>query len=464
MAKAMLELQALLGAQNVTELECQIIKKHLRKAEEEIIEKLQTVFLDARFFYLLDLYRQQTACRFIGWRTIRIRLYSGERYPIQSPVFLRSKPKDRRRRAKRRDVTRHLGLELLGFQHKCSPLLVKNCISMATLCPSFDMGAQVLRSLGIRMDHRLLQTLCYRTADHIMTKRQANVVDPSWQKSGLRLLICIDGGRLRHRQSRRGRKKKGAKRHGYSTDWVAPWLLTIHCVDQTGKVLRKHRPIYDGTVGDIDAAFDLLRGYLERINVKESEVVSFCADGGNGIWERFEKLEETLPDVVAVHQVLDYTHAKQNLKEIADLIHQACGVWDYEYETVLKQLNTWLWQGKIDAIEMFINKRLHRKRQKKKAMKKLNGYFGDHRKFQYQTFQEAGLPMGSGTVESAIRRVINLRIKGPGQFWKLENAERMIFLRSQVLSGRWPFVLDSAINQPVNMLDYSILTQQPLAA
>lgn len=455
----MLELQALLGAENVTELESQIIKKHLRKAEKEIIEKLQTILLDARFLYLVDLYRQQTACGFIGWRTICIRLYSGERYRIQSPVFLRSKPKDRRRRAKRRDVTRHLGLELLGFQHKCSPLLVRNCILMATLCPSFDMGAQVLRHLGIRMDHRLLQTLCYRTADRIMTNRQANVVDASWQKPGLRLLICIDGGRLRRRQSYRGRKKKGAKCHRYSTDWVAPWLLTIHCVDETGKVLRKHRPIYDGTVGDIDAAFDLLRRYLERINVKEAEVVSFCADGGNGIWERFDKLEETLGDV-AVHRVLDYTHAKQNLKEIADLIHQACGVWDYEYESVLKQLNTWLWQGNIDKIKALINERLYRKRQKKKALKKLKGYFGDTGKFQYQTFQQAGLPLGSGTVESAIRRVINLRIKGPGQFWKLENAERMIFLRSQVLSGRWSFVLESALNHPINMLDSSILQEQ----
>jgi len=463
MAKEILKLEALLGAQNVSEFECQIITKHLRKAEEEIVEKLQAVLLDARFLYLIDLYSQQTACHFIGWRPVRIRLHSGERYRIQSPVFLRSKPKDRRRRANRRGVTRHLGLELLGIQHKCSPLVVRNCILIATLCPSFDTGAEVLRSLGIRMDHRLLQTLCYRTADRIMTNRQGNVVDASWQQPGLRLLICIDGGRLRRRQGYRGRKKKGAKRHGYSTDWVAPWLLTIHCVDETGKVPRNHRPIYDGTVGGIDAAFDLLTGYLERINVKEAEVVTFCADGGNGIWERFEKLEETLLGV-KVHRVLDYTHAKQNLKEIADLIHQACGIWDYEYQTVLKRLKTWLWQGNINKIKTFINERLHRKRQKKKALKKLNGYFSDIGKFQYQTFQEAGLPIGSGTVESAIRRVINLRIKGPGQFWKLENAERMIFLRSQVLSGQWPFVFESALKQPFNILDSNILQKEPLAA
>lgn len=60
----------------------------------------------------------------------------------------------------------------------------------------------------------------------------------------------------------------------------------------------------------------------------------------------------------------------------------------------------------------------------------------DHSKFQYRTFSEQGLPTGSGTVESAIRRVINLRIKGTGLFWKKDNAENMILLRSLVLTGK----------------------------
>jgi hypothetical protein len=45
--------------------------------------------------------------------------------------------------------------------------------------------------------------------------------------------------------------------------------------------------------------------------------------------------------------------------------------------------------------------------------------------------------MFSGAIESAIRRVINLRIKAPGTFWKRDNVERMIFLRCQVIVGRW---------------------------
>ena len=56
---------------------------------------------------------------------------------------------------------------------------------------------------------------------------------------------------------------------------------------------------------------------------------------------------------------------------------------------------------------------------------------------QYAQFSAKGLPCGSGHVESAIRRVINLRLKAPGTFWLKEMAECFLFLRSQVISGRW---------------------------
>ncbi len=45
--------------------------------------------------------------------------------------------------------------------------------------------------------------------------------------------------------------------------------------------------------------------------------------------------------------------------------------------------------------------------------------------------------IGSGAVESAIRRVINLRMKAPGTFWKEDTAEIFLYLRSQMISGRW---------------------------
>ena len=40
-------------------------------------------------------------------------------------------------------------------------------------------------------------------------------------------------------------------------------------------------------------------------------------------------------------------------------------------------------------------------------------------------------------IESAIRRVVNLRLKGPAIFWCKENAEALLMLRAYYKSGRW---------------------------
>ena len=60
---------------------------------------------------------------------------------------------------------------------------------------------------------------------------------------------------------------------------------------------------------------------------------------------------------------------------------------------------------------------------------------------QYEDFDRQGLPCGSGSVESAIRRVINLRLKAPGTFWTEAMAECFLFLRAQLVSGRWEIML-----------------------
>ena len=40
-------------------------------------------------------------------------------------------------------------------------------------------------------------------------------------------------------------------------------------------------------------------------------------------------------------------------------------------------------------------------------------------------------------MESAIRRVVNLRLKGASIYWLEETAEAMLLLRSFYKSGRW---------------------------
>ena len=40
-------------------------------------------------------------------------------------------------------------------------------------------------------------------------------------------------------------------------------------------------------------------------------------------------------------------------------------------------------------------------------------------------------------MESAIRRIINLRFKGPSIFWRLDTVDDLMHLRAVFKSGRW---------------------------
>jgi hypothetical protein len=72
-----------------------------------------------------------------------------------------------------------------------------------------------------------------------------------------------------------------------------------------------------------------------------------------------------------------------------------------------------------------------------KLLSNLCNFQRNAQRMQYECFRKANIPCGSGCVESAIRRVINLRLKAPGPFWTRQMAECFLFLRSQLLSGRW---------------------------
>jgi hypothetical protein len=62
---------------------------------------------------------------------------------------------------------------------------------------------------------------------------------------------------------------------------------------------------------------------------------------------------------------------------------------------------------------------------------------GEAGRLSYPTFRKLGLPLGSGAIESGIRRVINLRLKNNGMFWREKHAEAMLQVRAQIISKRW---------------------------
>jgi hypothetical protein len=248
-----------------------------------------------------------------------------------------------------------------------------------------------------------------------------------------RVLLCVDGGRLRQRKNKRGPRPEGGKRCGFHTDWIEPKLFTLYLIDEKGDIIKKVPPFVDGTTGKLKELLELLQHYLTRLGIEEASEVVLVGDGAPWIWERVPNLLKTIGvDRQKITEIIDWTHAKQNLNKAFETLSKK------KIEKVdFKHFKNLLFSGKITRIVDEV-KALLKVKSTSKIMKKLKSYFVSNKsRMQYAANRAKKLPIGSGVIESAIRRVINMRVKSPGSFWKLGFAETVIYLRAQLLYGRW---------------------------
>ncbi len=335
----------------------------------------------------------------------------------------------------------------MGILGQASPTFLSKTIQMALLCPSLETARAVLDEQGIQINVKTLRRYCRLAGEKGMEWRGLISLDGTEKLDGITVVIGIDGGRLRERRRKRGRRKKGLKRQGFSTEWKEPKLFTIYFLNADGEVIRKLPPLHDATMEDHNGMFALLEQYLTALPIEKAERIVFCGDGAPWIWsDTIELCKRMNLDMTKVHQVLDYTHAKQQLGKLLDYVGKK-GKGKRQKGNLDQAWRNLLWNGEIDNLKTEIERHCVGKRQIS-ALKKWQSYFKDNEnRMQYQAFETQCLPCGSGSVESAIRRVINLRLKAPGTFWTVEMAEIFLFLRSQLISGRWSIMMRNLTRQ-----------------
>ena len=213
---------------------------------------------------------------------MRVRLGTGQWITVKTAYFLKAQPKSRKRRAKRQrrgGRGAYLGLEALGFIGHYSLNLVSEVVELAVLCPSLVVAQTVLARRGLALDVKTVRRLCGELGQRGIALRGEVSVDGHEVLAGRTLVIGIDGGRLRERRPKRGRKKVGQKRQGYHSDWREPKLFTVYVTDSAGAIVRAVPPFHDATLGDHEAMFALLERYLRALDLSAVTRVVLCGDG-----------------------------------------------------------------------------------------------------------------------------------------------------------------------------------------
>lgn len=294
-------------------------------------------------------------------------------------------------------------------------------------------AAKLLYEQGRVIDIKTLRSLTYHFANQARSLQQACPLTVSDTAAGKRCAVSVDGGRIRIRKNKRGPKTQ-KNRSRYKTEWREPKLLHIWLIDENGKNCRDFAPWIDGTLKGPDAVFMLIAYYLKALDITSASQVLFIADGALWIWNRIPALIKELNlNPENVYQIVDFYHAVEHLGDVSKL----CKQWSNKRRKQwVKRMKGYLWTGKIDRVVEAV-KEITRGRNSKLLKRERNYFLKNIHRMQYAEAKRLNLPIGSGPMESAVRRVINLRLKGAGFFWHEESAEAMIMLRSYFKAGRW---------------------------
>ena len=222
-------------------------------------------------------------------------------------------------------------------------------------------------------------------------------------------------------------------------------------------MVKKSQAAIDGTFLGPDAIAELTAMHLHRLGAAQAASITFVGDGAIWIWERVEQIlsQANIPAGVSIHQVLDNCHASHHIA----LALAAMGLTEKERMPLYRELRTQLrngqWREVVSQLEDLLAGY-----PECEGMATEIAYLrkhGEAGRLEYARFRELGLPLGSGAIESSIRRVINLRLKSNGTFWLKEHAESMLQLRALVISGRWDEDLRvmRAMNSEQSQLDWT---------
>lgn len=185
---------------------------------------------------------------------------------------------------------------------------------------------------------------------------------------------------------------------------------------------------YTAVLGSKDEFTPALWALAVEQNVPTARKRASVGDGALWVWN---VAEDVCPDG---RQVVDWFHAVEHLSKAAHVLYP-----DEEDEKKrkrwLKIYKDHLYMGSIHKIICVLTKRGH---------PELATYFERHqRRMQYHQFREEGLPIGSGTVESGVKQ-FKQRLCGTGMRWEEHNANRMLVIRTAVLSNHFDALWQNA--------------------
>jgi hypothetical protein len=336
-------------------------------------------------------------------------------------------------------------LRWLGMEQRVSPMVWSTVTMFGMMSSSFATACQQLQEWGISLSEQRIErlTYCFGRAGIELTERWMSQMEEGQLPvgetlRGQRVGLNADGGRTRLRRNKKGKPKANGKR-GYYGEWKEPKLFTLYAMDDEGKRINTIEiPITnDGTFGGVEVFMTLLEMYFIKLGIVHANQVLLVADGAPWIWQRIPALLKRLGlESEKIIELIDFYHAAEKLCEFSELVFSDKKQAKEWFEKARSRMKNKSSIEIIKEMQKLVDDIPNKK--KKAAAESALPYFVDQpQRFAYQEVLAMKLPIGSGAIESLIRQVVNLRLKGNGKFWLIDNAELILHGRCQWAAGQW---------------------------
>lgn len=169
----------------------------------------------------------------------------------------------------------------------------------------------------------------------------------------------------------------------------------------------------------------LLWGTSVHHQADRADELIFVCDGAAWIWKL---VSHHFPNAV---QIVDWYHACQYLHAVAEALFLS----QADIDNWLNEMKTLLWEGQV---ELIIQACRSLQAQVGHPAERLISYYTNNLdRMQYEHFRTKGYFIGSGTVESACKQIVSMRLKRSGARWTHQGASLTAKARTAWLSNSW---------------------------
>ena len=363
-------------------------------------------------------------------------------------IYCGPKARTAKRRRGKEGAGHYPELATLGIPKGATPALQSQVGRLTALLPSIDVARDELRQQGPTLDEKAVHRMARQLGAEVLTVRTPQLqryrdgrLPAGNDLEGQHVVAQLDGGRVRIRTQIETKKRKGVKhRRKIRVEWREPRLLILYKSDRRGRMIKGTHPWIDGTLGGPDHLMELLAFHLHRLGAARAKTVSFVADGAPWIWNRLAWVEQRVGlDPKRIERVLDLYHATHHIS----LALKALGLSESERDRTYQELRQQLRAGRSREVVAKLQELAQGQPEDSEVWVEIEFLRKHEPHLRYDWFRYRGRPLGSGVIESAMRRVINLRLKGNGIYWCEENAEAMLVLRAAALTRRWQETMEA---------------------